>query len=198
MDMATLTRLSEYFAERADRPFGDVESMSGRTLQPFSIAGQQAAANLLTKARRALDDHNPDRARAFVDRAVRLPYDDHEKAAPAAIAAQMELFCLVTGTLEQSAVGESSWLEAAITVLADADEAARCDMRDVLTAIDHDYSLTTLERSRIHSAIASVPPRAELRDLPVHSTELTAHVLSVLTACARYRHALPESVVTAS
>jgi hypothetical protein len=183
MDVATLTFLGEYFAERADRPFGDVESMSGRTLQPFSLAGQTAAANLLAKARRALNEHDPERARAFVDRAGRLPYDEHEQAAPAAIAAHMELFCLVTDTLEQSAVGDHRWLDAALAVLDSADEAARCDMRDVLAAIEQDYSLTWPERSRIHSAIASVPARPELRDLQINPTELSAHVLSVLTAC---------------
>jgi hypothetical protein len=193
MDLATLTTLAEYFDERADRPFGDVESMSGRTLQGFSIAGQQAAANLLAKARRALDEHDPDRARAFVDRAVRLPYDEHEQAAPVAIAAHMELFCLVTDTLEQSAIGDSRWLDAAIAVLTSVDEPALCDMRDVLAAIDQDYSLTSPERARIHSAITTVPARAELRDLPVHSTELSAHVLSILAACGGYRTAFLEA-----
>jgi hypothetical protein len=72
MDQDVLRSLEEYFAGRADRPFGDVESVSGRALQPFSIAGQQAPENLLVKARRALDDGDRDRARSFVDRAARL------------------------------------------------------------------------------------------------------------------------------
>jgi len=143
MDQDVLRSLDDYFAGRADRPFGDVESASGRVLQPFSIAGQQGAANLLGKARRALNDGDRDRARAFVDRAARLPYDEHEQAAPVAIAVHMELFCLVTDTLEQAEADESRWLDAAVDVLAIADEPARCDMRDVLAAIDQDYSLNT-------------------------------------------------------
>ena len=63
-------------------------------------------------------------------------------------------------------------------------------MRDVLGAIDHDYLLTSLERIRIHSAITSVPARAELRNLPLDSTELSAQVLSILRACYHYREAL--------
>ncbi len=189
MDLATVTTLEQHFAERAGPPFGNIESISGRTLQPFSIAGQRAAANLLAKARRALSEHDPDRARALVERAVRLPYDEHERAAPAAIAVHMELFCLVTDAAEQSAVGDSRWLDAAIAVLASADEPVQCDMRDVLTAIDQDYELPSPERSRIYSAIASVPARAELRDLRLTSTELSAHVLSILAACGRYRAA---------
>jgi hypothetical protein len=193
MDLAALRSIGEYLAGRADRPFGDVESVSGQTLQPFSIAGQQAAANLLGKARRALDEGDLDRARAFVDRAVRLPYDQHEQAAPAAIAAHMELFCLVTDTLEQPQIDDSRWLDAAVAVLASADEPARCDMRDVLAAIDQDYSLTSPERSRIHAAIALVPDRAELRDLALNPTELGEQVVSILAACGNYRAALKEA-----
>src|SRR5688572_29610945 len=75
VDADRLDELDRYFAERANAPFGDLELASGRTLQPFSIAGQQAASNLLVKASRALDDSDTERARAYVDRAVRLPYD---------------------------------------------------------------------------------------------------------------------------
>ena len=63
MDLAALRSIGEHLAERADRPFGDVESVSGQTLQPFSIAGQQAAANLVGKARRALNESDLHRAR---------------------------------------------------------------------------------------------------------------------------------------
>jgi hypothetical protein len=55
-----LSELDRYFAGRADAPFGDVELASGRTLQPFGIAGQLAASNLLVKAIRALDDGEPE------------------------------------------------------------------------------------------------------------------------------------------
>jgi hypothetical protein len=99
-----------YLSERPNGPFGDVESVSGRTLQPFSFAGQRAAENLLIKARRALDNNDVDRARAFVDRAVRLPFDEHEGAAPAALAVHMDLFCVVTDALEQAEADDSRWL----------------------------------------------------------------------------------------
>jgi len=177
-------------AELTDRPFGDVESVSGRVLQPFSIAGQQGAANPLGKARRALNDGDRDRARAFVDRAARLPYDEHEQAAPVAMAVHMELFCLVTDTLEQAEADDSRWLDAAVDVLAIADEPTRCDMRDVLAAIDQDYSLNTPERSRIHSAVPPIPDRAALRVLDLSPTELGDHVVSILAACRDYRAAL--------
>ena len=80
-----LQSFEDYLAQRADRPFGDVEAISGRTLQRFSVASQQAAENLLSKARRALDDADTNRANRLVDRAVQLPFDEHEGAAPAAL-----------------------------------------------------------------------------------------------------------------
>ena len=126
------------------------------------------------------------------DRAVRLPYDEHERAAPVAIAAHMELFCQVTDTLEQAEADDPRWLDAAIHVLGIADEPGRCEMRDVLASIDHDYSLNSPERAGIHTAIAPIPDRAELRDLDLSPTELGGHVVSILVACRDYGAALQD------
>ena len=185
-----LKELDRYFARRADRPFGDVEQVSGRTLQPFSIAGQRAASNLLVKAIRALDNDEAERARAYVDRAVRLPYDRHEQSHPVAMEAHMALFCLVTDALEDSEEADSRWLDAAIAVQVAADEAGRCTMRDVLVAIDHDFHLSQTERASLRSATAAVPDRPELRDLDLASNEMSDCVVSVLAVCRDYRAAL--------
>jgi hypothetical protein len=185
-----LRELDRYFAARADAPFGDLELASGRTLQPFSIAGQRAASNLLIKASRALDSGEPERARAYVERAVRLPYDRHEQSHPAAMEAHMALFCLVTDAVEVADEDDDRWLDAALAVLAAADEAGRCTMRDVLVAIDHDYNLSRTERSALRSANAAIPDRPELRDLDLPPTELCDCVLSVLAVCMAYRDAL--------
>jgi hypothetical protein len=190
VDDDLLRSFDAHLAERADRPFGDTQAISGRTLQPFSIAGQEAAENLLLKARRALDNADADRARAFVDRAVGLPFDEHEEAAPVALAAHMDLYCLVTDALEQAETDDSRWLDAAEVVLDIADEAGRCDMRDVLLDIDHDYSVTHKEHRRIRAAVTPIPDRAELRDRQLTSTELGDHVMSLLRACGHYRAAL--------
>jgi hypothetical protein len=185
-----LSELDRYFADRADAPFGDLELVSGRTLQAFSIAGQRAASNLLVKAIRALDNDEPERARAYVDRAVRLPYDRHEQSHPVAWEAHMALFCLVTDALEDSSETDSQWLDAAIAVQAGADEAGRCAMRDVLEAIDHDYHLSRSERASLRSAAAAVPDRPELRDLDLPPSELADCVESVLAVYRDYASAL--------
>jgi hypothetical protein len=189
MDADPLGDLDRYLAKHADAPFGDVELVSDRTLQPFSIAGQQAASNLLTKASRALDDNDIERARSYVARAVRLPYDGHERCHPAAMEAHMALFCLVTDALEDSEEGDSRWLDTALAVLPVADEAGRCVMRDVLVAVDHDYFLTRAERTSLRSATAAVPDRPELWDLDLPPDELGDSVVSVLVVCRDYRDA---------
>lgn len=134
-------RLVDHLRERAARPFGDVEAVSGRALQPFSLAGRRAAENLLTKARRALDKHDEASAATFIDRAVQLPFDEHEQMAPAAFAVHMNLFRAVIDAAEQAGPTDSLWLDAAIQVLNRAAAPAACDLRDVLVAIDQDYGL---------------------------------------------------------
>jgi hypothetical protein len=190
VDADRLGEVDRYFARRAETPFGNVELASGRTLQPFSIAGQVAASNLLVKVNRALDNGDAVRARSYVDRAVRLPYDRHEESHPAAMEAHMALFCLITDALEDSDEADSRWLDAAIAVQAAADEAGRCTMRDVLVAIDHDYQLNRTERASLRSATAGVPDRPELRDLDLPANELGDCVVSVLAVCRDYREAL--------
>ena len=80
-------RMDSYFQEQANKPFGNVELVSGRTLAPFSRAGLTAAENLLTKAERALADGDLDRATHLIGRATALNYD-HEETTPAAFRGQ--------------------------------------------------------------------------------------------------------------
>ncbi len=90
------------FGFEVDRGLGEVELVSSQTLSPFSRAGWQAADNLLTKAKRWFTSGDENRAMALVDRAAALPYDDHEDAAPAVLAAGMMLFSAITDELERS------------------------------------------------------------------------------------------------
>lgn len=195
VDDDLLRSFQAHLREQADPPFGDVQVTSGRTLQAFSFAGQEAATNLLVKASRALDEGDVDRAGRFVDRAVGLPFDEHERAAPVALAAHMDLFCLVADAVEWSAADDCRWLDAAVDVLDIADEAGCCDMRDVLVAIDLDYALSHEEHRRIRAAVTPISDRAELRDLQLTPTQLGEQVMSVLRACAHYRAALQARAV---
>jgi hypothetical protein len=155
-----------------------------------SRAGQRAAENLLSKARRALDEHDEDRAAAFIDRAVRLPFDEHERTAPAALAAHMDLFCAVSDAVEHAEPEDSRWLDVAVQVLSGAAEPAACDLRDVLVAIDQDYVLSRTEHRRIRAAIAAIPERAKLPDLVLTMAELGEHIMAILQAHRDYQHKL--------
>lgn len=183
-------RLEDHLRERAARPFGDVEAVSGRALQPFSLAGQRAAENLLTKARRALDKHDKASAATFIDRAVQLPFDEHEQMAPAAFAMHMNLFRAVTDAAEQASPKDSRWLDAAMQVLSRTTVPAACDLRDVLLAIDQDYALSQTEHRRIQAAVAPIPDRAELHDLALTTAELREHIMAILQAHRDYQHTL--------
>lgn len=190
VDVDWVQALGRVIAEQEGRPFGHAEFVSGRTLQRFSFAGQEAATNLLTKAIRALDSGEPEQARRYVDRAVRLPYDRHEETEPVAMAVHMMLFSEVTDAVEDSDEDDPAWLEAAIGVMSTADERGRCTMRDVLAAIDHDYELHRQESASLRTAIADVPARPELRDLRLDPQEMGDCVMSVLAVCRDYRVAL--------
>lgn len=191
--MDLLRSFERYRAAQDDRPLGDLEFVAGRTLQPFSTAGWQGAENLVDKARRALRDGDQDRARTLVDRAARLPFDDHEQAAPGALAFHMELFTVVTDSLEDSEEDDPRWLDAALAVLATADEPTRYELRDVLADLNNDYRLPSGERSRLRAAIAAIPARAQLKDLELSPAELADHGLAILIACNAYEAALEDS-----
>ena len=120
----------------------------------------------------------------YVERAVALPFDHHEETAPAAIMAHMELFNTVTDALEDSAPDDGGWLQAALDVLAIADEGARHVLRDVLEDMDQDYLLSRDEHRLLNAATAGIPARARLRDLvDLPADELRDHVLAVVAAC---------------
>lgn len=185
--------LDAYLQERADQPFGDAELVSGQTLAPFSRAGLTAADNLLAKADRALADGDLERAGHFVDRAVALNYDEHERTAPAAFAASMMLFNAVTDSLESSGEGDSRWLVAALEALSSASGWGQSEMRHMLLVVRQDYVIEPGESRTIEDAVAEVPDRVELRDVTLTSRELADAVTSVLQILQAYRAALDSS-----
>lgn len=182
--------MSEYLRQQADRPFGDAELASGRTLAPFSQALMSAADNLLAKSERALGNEDPERAGRFIERAVALQYDEHEQTAPAANAATMLLFEIVTDALERSVEGETRWLDAAVAVMSSTEGWGRSELRHVLVAVRQDYVIDSNETRTIVDAVQAVPEKAELRDASLTSQELAEAVLSVLQVVRRYRAAL--------
>lgn len=185
------TGADRYLRERANRPFGDTESVSGRALHQFSQAQQAAAENLLRKALRALVSGDDDRALKYVTRAVALPFDDHEQVRPAAWQAHMMLFDGVVDELEESAEGDQSWLDGALQVLHEVPAPGRVEMRHVLQDCADDYDLEPAELHRIRAALKAVPAEPKLADQPDLSDEvLQERVMEVLRVYLAYIDAL--------
>ncbi|WP_028656232.1 hypothetical protein [Nocardioides sp. J54] len=185
--------LARFAAQQPGAALGDVLGASGRSLQPISRAGQEAATNLLDKATRGLLTGDMDRARRFADRACRLAYDRHEESHPAATVAHMQFFDLVVDTLEDCEPGDTLWLQAAAMAAADADERGRSEVRDVLEAISRDYHLTRREHAAVRAAVVDLPVLTsawELRFGPAEHDAFVETVLSMLRVTIGYLAAL--------
>lgn len=157
---------------------------------PSRPASQQIAESLLQQARQRFGNDDLARAKALIDRATRLPFDDHEQAWPAALAAHMGLFCAVTDALQGGPEGDSRWLDAALTVLAQADERAACVLGDVLMAVDQDFLIKPVDHRKIKSALASIAGHADPGDPQLRSPQLREYVMSVIAIHQAYDGAL--------
>ena len=184
-------RFRRHMEQEANRGLGDIPLRATAALAPFSRAEMDAAKNLLDKALRALDDGDEARARRFVDRAVALPYDEHEQVHPAAMTAHQQLFVAVTDAIED---GADEWLDAVIDTFASAPEEARYCLRDVLTSVLQDYELTDGDQRRLRRLIREVPERAELPDLDLPPEQLATAVLDVLEGVIHFVDSYEESI----
>jgi hypothetical protein len=113
----------------------------------------RAARNLLTKARRDFAAGRTERAGAYIDRALGLPYNDAVEASTAMWEAHMILFTAVSEALDASPEGESAWLDAAEAAVPQCGESAREDLLQTLRTLDHDYRLPASERRRIRTIV---------------------------------------------
>lgn len=153
-----------------------------------------AAENLLFKARRALFEEDPERAARYVERAVQLPFDDHEEVQPAGHAAHMMLFNLISDELEEADEDDDDWLQAAARVFETADLTLRAELRDVLEDVAGANDLTKSERRYLSKLLADAPPRQAVWDSPLPADELRDQVLTILRACEAYQDVLDELI----
>src|SRR5450755_3005201 len=145
--------LVEEITRMSDRGLGDVQVQSNLAASTQSFTTARGARNLLTKARRELAAGHVERATSYVDRALRLPYNETAEAPTAAFEAHMILFMTVSRALEHSAEGDSTWLAAAEATLTQCGEAAREDLLQTLRALDNDYRLAPSERRRVRTIV---------------------------------------------
>ena len=93
------TFVDDHLRERADRPLGDVQLVSGRALQPFSQPLHVGADNLMIKALRAVEQGDRERAQGYIARAARIPFDEFEEQHPGLLSAHMTLFAAVSDAM---------------------------------------------------------------------------------------------------
>jgi hypothetical protein len=184
-------RFHRHLEQEADRGLGDIPLRATAALSPFSLAQMQGATNLLDKALRALDEGDETRARRFVERAVALPFDEHEQVHPGAMMAHQRMFVAVTDALES---GGDEWLYAVFDTFASPPEQARYCLRDVLTAVLQDYELSAGDQRRLRGLIADVPERAELAELDLPPEQMATAVLDVLEGVIHFADAYEENV----
>ena len=174
----------------ADQPLDGVRHASGHAMSAVSFGLHAAAENLLAKALRAAEAGDLERARAYVTRAVRLDFDDHEEVHPARAQAQMLLFDSVTDALEGCETGDDRWLDAALTVLPGCEEHARAELLGVLAVVDQDWQLGRAESRRIRTTLGGLTPTLDLDDTrSVPEAEQVRVILQVLGAVSAYRDA---------
>lgn len=191
MDANRLDTLADLLSRDADQPLDGVRHASGRARSAVSFGLHTAAENLLVKALRAARSGDGQRAEAYVTRAVRLGFDDHEQVHPAPQQAQMLLFTAVTDALEECEPGDGRWLDAALTVLPDGEEHARAELLSVLADVDQDWNVEPVESRRIRAALAGRPPASDVdgtRSVP--EVEQVRMILQVLDVVSAYRDAL--------
>jgi len=143
--------LAEQMASMSDRGLGDIQLRSNLAVSGQSLTMSRAARNLLTKARRDLAAGCAVRASGYIDRALRLPFNDAVEASTAVWEAHMILFTAVSEALEASPEGESAWLDAAEAAVPKCGERAREDLLQALRTLDHDYRLPASERRRVRA-----------------------------------------------
>lgn len=126
-----------------------------------SGAVQEAAENLLAKALRHLSRDDGPRATAIIERALALPFDEHEEVQPALWQAHMLLFDLVSEAAETSDDEDSAWLDAALAALDAAPAVAAAELKAVLATMASDYHLLPQETRRIRAATPGADPYDE-------------------------------------
>jgi hypothetical protein len=179
--------LAEVLRHAADRPLGDIKLKSNVNERRFEQVPYRAADNLLDKAQRAIESGDRERARGYVERATRLPFDEHEQQHPGLNTAHMLLFSTVTDALEECEPSDSSWLDAALQVLPSCGEDARQDLLETLRTAAQDWGISAKEARRVREITAGVDP-VDVLERRVDDDQLTQQrvILELLDAVIAY------------
>jgi hypothetical protein len=174
-----------------DRPLGGLREESNRTLAPVSDGLHAAGDDLLRKAARAVASGEEDRAYRYIQRALDLPFDEHERIVPAWLSASMLIFTTITDRLDTSPEDDDSWLTAAEQVLQRCDPAAVPALLGSLATIVGDRSLPQVQARRCRRLVGDASADAWDEHEPVERHERFCAIQSVVAAAIDYQRHVP-------
>jgi hypothetical protein len=185
------------FADEQDRPLSDVQRASNLLGSTFSTAASAGAENLLTKALLRLETGDRQAAEPFVERTLRLPYDEHEKMEPGIWSAHMFLYISISDDLEASETGDSSWLDRAQTLIDVSPPVAAAEVRSCLRSLlDGTNNLSASETRRVKAMTRGLSFDADpLIGVPNEPGPRKAGVMEVLDAIIHHRRQLDQAGV---
>jgi hypothetical protein len=154
------SQMEQYLSAELDRPFGGLQMRSNLEFFGSNHAVEEAADNLLLKARRDLVDQNPVRAEAYIEKALRLPVNQLTESPAAQSSAHMMLFMMICDEVESAVEEDASWLDRALSVASTCGPLARLDLLGVLKSVASDYRLEAAESDRIRAVVAGDPEAA--------------------------------------
>ena len=172
---------------------GDARRASNRLGQRFSHASSEAASNLLAKAVVRLDRGDMGAARAFVGRALDLPYDEHEEAVPVLWEVHMMLYTAFSDDVEDSEEGDLGWLVRAESVVAGSADPVRRELRSCLAAL-FDMRLSNPEKRRLRALVGDMGKNEEPFDGITDREERTDVVIAMLEASLRHAQLVDQAL----
>jgi hypothetical protein len=190
MDPSEHHAVDTWLRRDRDRPLAEVIRPSNRIGATVSEGLQAAGTNLLDKALAAVVAGDQDRARRYVERAVRLPFDEHEQVGTAWWAASMLMYTVVDEELEACDPGDDSWLTAAESVLVDTEQLVAQALQGTLVSVTESYQLSRRERERCRVATRGCDANSWAVQEPAGEAERVAAVLGVVELAAAYIAAL--------
>jgi hypothetical protein len=112
----------------------------------------------LAKAQIRLQRGDPDAARPYVERALKLPFDTHEEAIPAVWSAHMQLFIAISDDLEECEDGDHSWLHRAELLIERSSPVAATEVRHCLRDLmDGALPLSAKELKKLTQLTVGIP-----------------------------------------
>ena len=167
--------------------FGELERQSGLMLNELSNAQIAGAENLLTKAIRALDSGDDQRAGQLIQRAAQMACDPREEGSPGVRAATLLVYDVISGQFEASDPDDMTWLDVALEVHPGLDPTGRAEVESVVHGFVLQgafFDVSAVEKRRIREVFGDAPLEAELGDGPNSTLEQRQDIIRSLILAA--------------